>query len=293
MILCHQSGLPFAVALSGTALTPEHLSLLSRLSKRLVLALDADEAGVRSGLRSAEMAIAAGFDIKVPTFPEGKDPADLARENPELLKAAIRTSRPAVEFFLSALRPQAKDERGYYKLVEAQILPLIAAMESKIEQEHFIRILANRLGISETAVRTEVGKKSRPSGVYSSDNEAESIEQWLEHTPLERAVGMILSSLEKDDPLRARMTELVGEARAKVIGERLKGEEERLRFEFDSLGEDQAVAAANVVQTIERKLLQEKIALLQAALRAGSADEQSKALLEITSLKKREQELRT
>jgi DNA primase len=45
LILAHQSGLPFAVALSGTALTPEHLSILGRLSKRLVLALDADQAG--------------------------------------------------------------------------------------------------------------------------------------------------------------------------------------------------------------------------------------------------------
>jgi DNA primase len=56
LVLAHQSGLPFAVALSGTALTPEHLSLLSRLSKRLVLALDADAAGLRSGLKSALMA---------------------------------------------------------------------------------------------------------------------------------------------------------------------------------------------------------------------------------------------
>ncbi len=57
LVLCHQSGLPFTVALSGTALTPEHLSLLGRLSKRLVLALDADSAGIRAGLRSAQMAL--------------------------------------------------------------------------------------------------------------------------------------------------------------------------------------------------------------------------------------------
>ena len=46
LILAHQSGIPYTVALSGTALTPEHLSLLSRLSKRLVLALDGDPAGL-------------------------------------------------------------------------------------------------------------------------------------------------------------------------------------------------------------------------------------------------------
>src|SRR3989344_7719194 len=56
LVLAHQSGLPFAVALSGTALTPEHLSLLGRLSQRLVLVLDADQAGIRAGLKSAHMA---------------------------------------------------------------------------------------------------------------------------------------------------------------------------------------------------------------------------------------------
>ena len=78
------------------------------------------------------------FDVKVPTFAEGKDPADIAKENPELLKAAVRTSKTAIEFFLDVLRPQAKDERAYKKLVESQVLPLIAALQSSIEQEHFV-----------------------------------------------------------------------------------------------------------------------------------------------------------
>src|SRR6185437_4942573 len=65
LILAHQSGLPFTVASSGTAITPEHLSLLGRLSKRLVLALDGDAAGIRAGLKSAAMALQMGFDVKI------------------------------------------------------------------------------------------------------------------------------------------------------------------------------------------------------------------------------------
>src|SRR3569623_314541 len=59
VVMSHQSGLPFAVAVSGTALTQEHLSLLSRFSKRLVLALDIDSAGLRAGRKSAARAYAA------------------------------------------------------------------------------------------------------------------------------------------------------------------------------------------------------------------------------------------
>lgn len=306
LVLSHQSGLPFTVALSGTALTPEHLNLLSRLSKRLVLALDADAAGVRAGLRSAEMAFATGFDVKVPTFPEGKDPADLARENPELLKAAIRTSKVAVEFFLDALWPTARDERAYKKAVEVQVLPLIAAIESKIEQEHFIRIVAQKLGVSETAVRSEVARRPRLHEAGTELVAQQDIAQKIEQTPLERAVAMLLAQYPSDSPFYTQLEVLVGSDRLRIIKEKSKIDEERLRFEFDMflssqvVGEDELQVAQSLFHAIERKIIQEKITTLQANLRrlpmpahtGTEGTEQNTLLRELAALKRREQELR-
>ncbi len=233
LVLAHQSGLPFTVALSGTALTPEHLSMLGRLSKRLVLALDGDQAGIRSGLKSALMAIAAGFEVKVPTFGAGQDPADLARQNPELLKAAIRTSTTAVEFFLSAVKPGAKDARAYQRLVEAQVLPLVAALSSAIEREHFIHIIASRLNVSEEAVRIEVAK--RPTLAEPSPDiqpiGAESMVQPLSQLPtMEKKVGMLLfSAPETHTPLAS----LLGETYIADIRAKLGVYEEELKYSFD------------------------------------------------------------
>jgi DNA primase len=291
LVLSHQSGLPFTVALSGTALTEEHLSLLSRLSKRLVLALDADSAGVRAGLRSAQMALRAGFDVKVPAFPEGKDPADIARENPELLKAAIRTSRTAVEFFLDVLRPTARDERSYKKVVETNILPLIAAIDSKIDQEHFIRIVAGRIGVSEAAVAAEVARKPKLN-VERKEEETKVVDIRIEQTPLERAVAMLAVRLVEATPTHERLLAVVGAARIKETIEKNKDDEERLRFEFDLLGEDEVAVTEGLLQAIERKIIQEKIATLQNTLRMGSGAEHSALLREITTLKRREEELR-
>ncbi len=238
LILAHQSGLHFTVALSGTALTVEHLSLLGRLSKRLVLALDADQAGVRSGLKSALMAFSAGFEVKVPVFPEGKDPADVARENPELLKAAVRTSKTAVEFFLDALKPQAKDERAYQRLVEASILPLISAMGSKIEQAHFARIVAERLRVPEAAVIAEVAKHPVLREV---SEEPEVKVQALEDTalmPLERKAGMLIFHFGPQSDIYAKLVEVMGEGEVASLTERLKPQAETLRFRFEAeLGE--------------------------------------------------------
>jgi len=293
LVLAHQSGLPFTVALSGTALTEDHLHLLSRLSKRLVLALDADQAGVRAGLRSAQMALQLGFDVKVPTFPGGYDPADLARENPELLKAAIRTSKTAVEFFLGALLPAARDERAYKKMVEMQVLPLIAAVGSKIEQEHFIRIVAQKLGVSEAAVHAEVMKRPKLMDPGADEVvETKNIAAQLAQTPLERALGMLLAHYPPGNPNRELLVQLVGSARVDAALAHTPDEEERLRFLFDALGDDEERVTESLFHLIERKIIQEKISTLQTSLRQTPPDKQSSVLGELANLKRREEELR-
>ncbi|HWB34248.1 MAG TPA: DNA primase [Candidatus Paceibacterota bacterium] len=262
LILSHQSGLPFTVALSGTALTPEHLNLLGRLSKRLVLALDGDAAGVRAGLRSALMAIEAGFEVKVPTFEGGKDPADLARENPELLKAAIRTSRGAVEFFLDALRPGAKDARAYARLVEAQVLPLVKAMGSKIEQEQHIRIVANKLNVSEDSVRAEVAKViARPTFEAAADSPhlqaagADSI------SGFERKAAMLLFRFGRESEVGSKLAEIVGAERLGEIEKELGSRAEELRFRFDAeVGEhtSEEAIAQDMLSSLEAVVAKER-----------------------------------
>jgi len=264
LILAHQSGLPFAVALSGTALTPEHLNILGRLSKRLVLALDADEAGVRSELKSAHMALREGFDVKVPTFPAGQDPADLARENPELLKAAVRTSRTAVEFFLDALRPSARDARAYAKLVEASILPLVAAVASSIEREQYTRIIANKLGVSESAITAELGKvRTLPRGADedgalrgSPQVQQQSGESAL--TPLQKKVGMLLYGWSAG---RERLGALLGGEELQKYEAELLPHAEDLRFRFDhEVGEhtDEDTVARDILGDLERHVQKER-----------------------------------
>lgn len=262
VVLSHQSGLPFTVAISGTALTPEHLSLLGRLSKRLVLALDADAAGVRSGLKSTAMAFVAGFDVKVPTFPEGKDPADIARENPELLKSAIRTSKTAIEFFLDTLRPQARDERMYKKLVEMQILPLIAALPSTIEQAHFIHLVAERLHVPEDAVRTEVAKRPQLQIEVMFEAEHAPVPVVLEASAFEKKVAMLLFHHGAESAVGVKLAEVVGQVRLDEIIAKLQDDAEALRFTFErEVGEHttEEVIVADMMADIERVITKERL----------------------------------
>ncbi len=265
LVLAHQSGLPFTVALSGTALTQDHIALLGRLSKRLVLALDADQAGLRSGLKSTAMAFAAGFDVKIPTFPEGKDPADIAKEDPEALRVAVRQSKTAIEFFLDVLRatlPQGRqgDERVYKKVIEAQVLPLIAALQSRIDQAHFIRIVAERLRVPEEAVRAEVAK--RPVLPNTEDMVSTHVPQALVATPIERKVGMLFFYFDEASPQRQRLLELFGADRLAEIQTILVDQAERLRFDFErEVGEHSTaeVIADDLLGNIESFVSKEKL----------------------------------
>lgn len=292
VILSHQSGLPFAVAVSGTALTQEHLTLLSRFSKRLVLALDGDAAGLRAGLKSAAMAYAAGFDVKIPTFSHGKDPADMAKENPELLKAAVRTSQTAVEFFLEALRPQARDERAYKQLVETQVLPLVANLQSKIDQEHFIGIIAQKLDVSTDAIRAEVARRPKleeTGSIGAEESAAAAGAPVLES--LERAAGMLLFYFDKDEEMQNKIREMIGSDRYAAIVERYAPESERFRFDFEALGEDKEIIKQALMSTLSRQLIKEEMGELNRELSRGLG-ESGELLKRLSILKKREQELR-
>lgn len=295
LVLSHQSGLPFAVALSGTALTPEHLSLLGRLSKRLVLALDADEAGLRSGLKSAREALAVGFDVKIPTFVGGKDPADIAKEDPEALRAAIRSSQTAVEFFLQALRPGAKDERAYKKAVEAQVVPLVAALTSKIDQAHFTTLVASKLHVPESAVAAEVAKatQSGSSTTFRESTDANEAVPLPAETlsPHERAGAMILFHSAAGSAPVLKVKEFLGNERVAALSTRLQEDAESFRFSFDALGDNEEHTINMLLQTIERGVIEEELQRLQSQVREGAGD-QTTLLVRLATLKRRQEELR-
>ncbi len=168
LIMSHQAGVTNTVAVSGTALTEKHLSLLKRLSDNLVFAFDADDAGLAATGRAFQIALALGMNVRVASIPDGKDPADYilknAKDNPTGWGSVIADSKHIMDFYLSTLATKGYDARGYRDEVEKKVLPLILAMQSKIEQAHFIVEVARKLGVAENAVWEEVKRLKAQHG---------------------------------------------------------------------------------------------------------------------------------
>ena len=99
VIGCAEAGIELAVATCGTALTEEHVRLLKRFSAdRLVLAFDADAAGAAAAGRVYAWEREFELEVLVADLPEGKDPGDLARSDPERLNRAVAEAVPLLQF---------------------------------------------------------------------------------------------------------------------------------------------------------------------------------------------------
>lgn len=92
VIALRQIGIEHAVALMGTAMTPEQVSELSRLAPLLVLALDPDGAGEAAMEKAATLARGSRLELRVATLPDGRDPAELVQDGrAEELRAALES----------------------------------------------------------------------------------------------------------------------------------------------------------------------------------------------------------
>ena len=93
-----QAGVPRAVATCGTALAEEHFTLLRNFGRRIVLAYDADGAGQSATSRVYEWERRHEVDVVVADLPNGSDPGDLARQDPDALARAVADARPFLQF---------------------------------------------------------------------------------------------------------------------------------------------------------------------------------------------------
>lgn len=158
LLHAHQAGFENAIALSGTAFTADHARLLKRYSENLMLALDADSAGLSATQKSALVALAAGMRVKAVRLPTGKDPADVMSEDAKDFTARVKAAESVVEFFLAILAERERDPHRLVLASEKIVLPLIRAIESPMEREHFIQSAAQALGLSAEAVRASMAK---------------------------------------------------------------------------------------------------------------------------------------
>ncbi len=156
LVLSHQSGYTSAVAVSGTGLTNEHMDVVSRMTKKVVLAFDADSAGIASTHKAGILALKRGMDVKVAVLPMGVDPADMIRGNVDDWRKAIREAVPLITFAMHNAKVGTKNEQALVRNLREQVLPLIASMPNSMDRSLIAREVSEFARLHNDTVYEEV-----------------------------------------------------------------------------------------------------------------------------------------
>ena len=161
LILSHQADFTNTVAVSGTAFTDStvdqeskinNLGLIRRLSPNIIFAYDGDSAGIRAASRSAMIALSLDMQVKIAKLPEGKDPADIIKENPDEWKEIIKNSTDIITFHVDRICKNTNDIRQRGKLIRDVIFPFLVIIKSSIDKSSYISIINSKTGIPIDAI---------------------------------------------------------------------------------------------------------------------------------------------
>ncbi len=174
VIQFHQAGIENVVASSGTALTPDQIRLINRLTKNITVLFDGDAAGLRASIRGIDLILEEGMNVRVCTFPDGDDPDSFAKKTSyeDLVKYLDENSKDFIQFKASILMGEAKnDPIKKAELIRDMVLS-ISKIPDRIKREIYIQECSRIMDISEQVLLStlaqlvqkdinEVGKKAK------------------------------------------------------------------------------------------------------------------------------------
>lgn len=151
VIQFHQAGIENTVSSSGTALTPDQIRLINRLTKNITVLFDGDAAGLRASIRGIDLILEEGMNVKVCTFPDGEDPDSFARKNShdDLIQYLNTNSKDFIQFKASLLMDEAKNDPVKKAGLIRDMVTSISKIPDRIQREIYIQETARIMDISE------------------------------------------------------------------------------------------------------------------------------------------------
>ena len=181
-LACHQFGVTNAVASLGTALTPDQVLLLKRFAGRAVLVYDADASGMDAAERGLGVFEQAELPVRVAVLPGGADPDEFMREKGvEAFRALLDGAQSVFDyrFAMASARHDGRTVEGKVGIVD-EMSQLIIIAPNPVRQSEYVRLLAERLGVREDAIRGQFRRLAkdrddtrRPAGTPRKAPEAD------------------------------------------------------------------------------------------------------------------------
>jgi DNA primase len=164
VITSHQAGIRQVVATAGTALTEAHLKVIARLTSDIRLSFDADQAGVKATERAIPIASRVDINLSIVTISSGKDPDELIRQDVGAWQSAVSHPTYAADWLIERYQKQlditsAQGKREFSDIV----MKVVKELSDKVEQEHYVGLLAGLIGVSRDALLPKLRENAEPA----------------------------------------------------------------------------------------------------------------------------------
>ena len=154
VIALSQHDLPYAVATLGTALTSDHVRVLSRYTKNIIALFDGDDAGRKAASRSFEIFVEAGMLGRASFLPKGDDPDTFVRSHGKAaLEAILDQAVPLADYYFSWLEQRYGKTLEGKSQIAGEVSRLLAKVNNAFETDLLARRAVEFLGIREELLR--------------------------------------------------------------------------------------------------------------------------------------------
>ena len=165
VIACHKFGFDTSVATLGTALSKEHLQILSRHKVAdIYLVFDADDAGIRACFRAIATSSDFDFNMHIISLDKGGDPMDfLTLKGRDAFLERMDAARSPIDFVLSITKEnfELNTSEGKLHFIN-HVFTYINGIANNMVKDQFLKRLSDVTGIDELSIRMEYSKKIKP-----------------------------------------------------------------------------------------------------------------------------------
>lgn len=203
VIGCFRAGIPRAVATCGTALTDDHVKLMTRFAKRIVIAFDADGAGKAAADRFYEWEDRHNAEVFVAAMPDGADPGQLAEENPIALTNAVAAAEPFLSYRIN--RVLDKSDLGRVEgraRAAANTGAIIAEHPNEVVRDQYLVEVAQKVRVDIEQMRRLVVKpvpnRRQPQSSTESASDGSELDDTSQQQVLPQAEMNLLRALVHD-----------------------------------------------------------------------------------------------
>lgn len=199
VISMHQLGVENVVASSGTALTEEQVQLIGRFTQNVLVIYDSDAAGINAALKSVDIILAQGMNVRIVLLPAGEDPDSFAQKNSLAYVEDYLTEQVQdfLSFYAQILLKEAEGDP--IKRAEAirKMAKSIAIIPDAIQRGEYIKVCARLMDVSEEVLSKEIrllkgSPASLPQGRPSMNPSA--------NPSMNSSVNSLVNSSMKTDP---------------------------------------------------------------------------------------------